>query len=148
MNSNNRISYFCSYASILFTVIMFVGCKEFSTSSTPPTIINNTAVVVTVTNAFTYAIDANAYTTNKIYDLSFSTDSLACTLTVGGYLSGNASINIGSTTNTVVYSDSIFSNKTIVILQSGKGIPKQCTLICNNFTGKISFVLSRIQSGK
>jgi hypothetical protein len=94
-------------------------------------------------NAFTYVIDANAYNTNTAYDLTFSTDSLAGTLTVGGYLSGNASLYIRNSIYPNIFHDSITTNKTIVIAQAGNGIPSQFTLSCNNFTGKISFVLSR-----
>jgi hypothetical protein len=88
-------------------------------------------------------IDANAYTASPAYDLTFSTDSLAYTLVVDGYLSGNASLYIRDSTNSIVLNDSITTNQKKVTTQTGTGIPKRFTLSCNNFTGKISFVLSR-----
>jgi hypothetical protein len=143
MNSNNRITYISSFILILFAIVIFVGCKENSNVTIQTSTPQNTPVVVKTMNAFTYVIDANTYNTNTAYDLTFSTDSLAGTLTVGSYLSGNASLYIRNSINPNIFHDSITTNKTIVIAQAGNGIPNQFTLSCNNFTGKISFVLSR-----
>jgi hypothetical protein len=144
MDSCNRISHFSFYIPILFAIVVFIGCKENSTVSIQSSTPQNTPVVVSTTNAFTYAIDANAYTASTAYDLAFSTDSLAGTLAIGGYLFGNASLYIRDSTNSIVFNDSVTTNQTIVIAQAGKGIPKRFTLSCNNFTGKISFVLSYV----
>ncbi len=143
MNSCNRISHFRFYISFVLAIVIFVGCKENSTVSIQSSAPQNTPVVVSTTNAFTYAIDANTYTDSTADDLTFSSDSLACTLAVGSYLSGDASLYIRDSTDSIVFYDSITTNKVIVITQSGKGIPKRFTLSCNNFTGKISFALSR-----
>ena len=143
MNSSNRISHFSFYIPTLLTIVVFGGCKENSTVSIQSSTTNNTPVVVSTTNAFTYAIDANAYTASTAYDLTFSTDSIACTLAVGGYVSGNASMYIRDSMNSIVFHDSVTTNKAIVITQASKGIPRRFILSCNNFTGKISFILSR-----
>jgi hypothetical protein len=143
MKSLKRISHFSFYIPILLALVIFVGCKENSTVSIQSSALQNTPIIVSTTNAFTYAIDANAYTANTAYDLAFSTDSLACTLVVGGYLSGNASLYIRDSTNSIVLNDSVTTNRKKVTTQAGTGIPKRFTLSSNNFTGKISFVLSR-----
>lgn len=142
MNSSNRISHFSFYIPILLAIVVFVGCKENSTVSIQSSTPKNTPVVVSTTNIFTYAIDANAYTDSIAYDLAFSTDSLACTLAVGGYLSGDALMYIRDSTDSIVFFNFVTTNKAIVITQAGKGIPRRFTLSCNNFTGKISLALS------
>jgi hypothetical protein len=148
MNSYKRIAHFGFYIPILLAIVVFIGCKENSTVSIQSSAHQNIPVVVSTTDVFTYAIDANAYADSTADDLTFSSDSLACTLTVSGYLSGDASLYIRDSTDSIVFYNSITTNETIVITQAGKGIPKRFTLSCNTFTGKISFVLSRIPSAQ
>jgi hypothetical protein len=143
MSSSNRILHFSFYIPLLLAIMVLVGCKENSTVSIQSSASQNIPVVVSTTNAFTFAIDANAYTASNVYDLTFSTDSLACTLAVGGYVSGNASLYIRDSTTFNVFNDSITTNQASATTQAGKGTPRQFTLSCNNFTGKISFALSR-----
>jgi hypothetical protein len=143
MNLTIRISHFIFCIPIFLVIVVFDGCKDNSTVSIQSSTPKNTPVVVSTINTFTYAIDANTYADSTAYDLAFSTDSLACTLAVGGYLSGDASLYIRDSTNSIVFYDSITSNKAVVITRTGKGIPRRFTLLCNNFTGKISFILSR-----
>ena len=148
MNSWNRISHFRYYILIVLIIVVFIGCKENSTVSIQSSASQNAPVVVSTTNAFTYAINANAYTDSTAYDLTFSSDSLACTLAVSSYSSGNASLSIRDSTDSIIFYNFVTTDETIVITQAGKGIPKRFTLSCNNFTGKISFVLSHIPSAE
>jgi len=148
MNLRNRISCFSTYNPILLAIVVFIGCKENSTVSVQSSAHQNIPVAVSTTNAFTYAIDAVTYTDSTAYELTFSSDSLACTLAVGSYSSGDASLYIRDSTDSIVFYNSVTTDEAIVITQAGKGIPKRFTLLCNNFTGKISFVLSRIPSAQ
>jgi hypothetical protein len=124
----------------LVITICLLGCKEdTSTNSTPA----NIPVIANTTNAFAFTLVANSYTSNSAYDLTFSTDSLACSITVTNQTSGNASIKILDSTSSIVYSDSLLSNKVLAFTQANKGIPKSIKLAFNNYTGTLVFALSR-----
>jgi serine protease inhibitor len=132
--------------TILLWVLMVwcVGCKD-NTSSNNPAVVNgtNTPVIANTSNAFAFTLTANAYTANTVYDVSFSSDSLACSLTIAHQTTGAGSLIILDSTNSLVYSDSTLSNKVVALTQSNKGIPKSIRMIFNGYTGTIYFALSK-----
>ena len=137
-------NFFFSLPLILIAASLFIGCDKNTTDVTIPTntVIGNTPVNVSATNAFTYTIDANGFTTNAGQDLSFTSDSLVYTIVVTGYSSGSATIEVTNQTGAVMMHDSVTTNKVSTIVDSGKGIPKRCMLNFSNFTGKLNFVLA------
>ncbi len=144
MNPNRGASSRRFVLSVLVLVSMLVGCNKNSTS--PTVVIINTPVAVSVTNAFTFTIDASGYSANAGYDLSFNTDSLVYSLVVSNFNSGNASVAVSNLTGGVTMRDSVFSNKVNTIIQSGTGIPKRCTLGFQNFTGRLTLALTSNQT--
>ena len=130
-------------------VLILVGCKKDlsvnPTGTTTPVdqIIANTPMIANTHNAFVLELVATAYTSNTVYPLSFSTDSLSCSMTITGQTTGNGSLRIIDSNSSTVYSDSTLSNKIVALTQAGKGIPKNITLVFNNYTGIINFALSR-----
>ena len=142
--NSGRSSWSFALIAILI-LLLLVGCNKNSTS--PSTGINNTPVAVNVANSFTYTLDASGYSATTGYDLSFNTDSLVCTLVASNYSSGNATVTIASPPGGIAIHDSVFSNTVNVTVQSGTGIPKQCSLVFQNFTGKFSLVLAKYQTG-
>lgn len=128
---------------VLVLASLLIGCNKNSTS--PTVVINNTPVAVSVTNAFTFTIDASGFSANTGYDLSFNTDSLVYSLVVSNFGSGNASVAVSNLTGGATMRDSVFSNKVNTIIQSGTGIPKRCTLGFQNFTGKLTLALTSNQ---
>jgi hypothetical protein len=125
--------------SLAITICLW-GCKD--NTSTNPTF-TNYPVAANTTDAFSYTVTADSYTTTAAYDVSFSTDSLACSITVTNQTSGNASLKITDSTNATVYSDSLLTNKVLAFTQTHKGIPKNIQLAFHQYTGTLVFVLSR-----
>jgi serine protease inhibitor len=121
-------------------VLVLAGCKKDGTVDPAAA---NMPVIANTQNAFAFDLVATAYTSNAVYPLSFSTDSLSCALTITGQTAGNGSLRIVDSTSSTVYSDSTLSNKIVALTQTGKGIPKNITLEFNNYTGIINFALSR-----
>ncbi len=126
--------------TLLVTTICFIGCKDDATTNSTP---SNIPVVANTTNAFSYSIVANSYSSSTDYNLTFTSDSLSCTITVTNQTLGNASVKILDSTNSIVYSDSLLSNKVVAFTQANKGIPKTLKLTFNNYTGTLIFALSR-----
>jgi len=138
-------------SSIVVLASILAGCNKDATID--PTnnnlqIITNTPVIASTLNVFSLTLTAKSYTASSQYDLSFTTDTLACALTVTGQTSGNGILRIIDSNNLVVYADSTLSNKVIASTQTGKGIPKNIKLIFIDYTGTINFALSRNASGK
>lgn len=140
MNPHRGASSRAFIVIVLVLASLLIGCNKNSTS--PTATINNTPVAVSVTNAFTFTIDANGYSANAGYDLSFNTDSLVFSLVASNFGSGNASVTVSNLTGGVAMHDSVFSNTVTAIIQSGTGIPKRCTLGFQNFTGKLTLALT------
>jgi hypothetical protein len=126
----------------LVITICLLGCKE-DTSTNSTSTPANIPVIANTTNAFAFTLVANSYTSNSAYNLSFSTDSLSCSITVANQTSGNASLKILDSTSSIVYSDSLLSNKVLAFTQANKGIPKSIKLAFNNYTGTLVIALSR-----
>jgi len=138
-------------SSIVFLASMIAGCNK--DAAIDPAInnlqvITNTPVIASTQNVFSLTLTAKSYTASSQYDLSFSTDTLACALTVTGQTAGNGILRVIDSNNSVVYADSALSNKVIASTQTGKGIPKNIKLIFIDYTGTINFALSRNASGK
>jgi serine protease inhibitor len=127
--------------TLLAITICLWGCKKDDTIINPTSA--NIPVIASTTNAFTYTLVANSFTSTTTYNVAFSTDSLACSTTVTNQTSGNASLKISDSTSAIVYSDSSLTNKVLAFTQAHKGIPKTIQVTFTNYTGTLVFALSR-----
>ena len=135
----------CAAVLRIFLVLFAcAGCKDNEAS--PTSVVNNAPVIVSVTNAFTYVMMGDKYTTSANYDLNFTTDSLVYSLVVGNFGAGNATFVVADPSGNTIIRDSVFTSKVNTLVQSGKGIPKRCTLGFQNFTGSISLSLAANQA--
>lgn len=124
--------------SFLVIAAYFAGCTEDTTVNPP-----NTPVIASTSNAFAYTLAANSYSANSEYELSFTTDSLAYSIIVSGYMSGNGSLTIMDSNNLNVYAESLQSNKVVAFTQTNHGIPKKVKLVFNGFSGTFNFALAK-----
>jgi hypothetical protein len=140
------------YALIIF-LITLTGCKKDSPltpgSSDIPGAVNtslltNIPVIANVQNAFAFQLKASSYSATATYPLSFTSDSLASSLTIVSQTSGNGSLKIIDASNAIVYADSSMNNKVAVGTQAGRGIPQSITLVFTNYSGTVVFSLARI----
>ena len=112
------------------------GCKD-STNS-PTELASNAPVVAVVPNAFTYVVFGDNYTASVNYDLQFTTDSLVYSMVVGKFGGGSATFIVWDASGNTILRDSVFTTKVNAVVQSGKGIPKRCTLGFQNFSGQMT----------
>jgi hypothetical protein len=129
--------------TLLTITICLWGCKEDGTSININPTSANIPVIACTTNAFTYTLVANSFTSTTTYNVVFSTDSLVCSTTVTNQTSGNASLKISDSTGAIVYSDSSLTNKVLAFTLAQKGIPKNIQMTFTNYTGTLVFALSR-----
>jgi hypothetical protein len=124
-------------------VCLVAGCKKDSTTSPEAGANANIPVIANTMNAFALNLTAQSYSATIEYDLSFSTDSLACSLTVVGQTQGNGILRVADSSYSTVYADSSLQNKVAASTQTGKGIPRKIKAVFNNYTGVISFAMAR-----
>jgi len=138
-----RTKILSSCATVLRSVVVlcaFAACNDTATS--PASILTNAPVTASVTDAFTYVMMANSYTASVKYDLNFTTDSLVYSMVVGNFGAGNIAFVVADPLGNTILRDSVFTSKVNTVVQSGKGIPKRCTLSFQNFTGSINLALT------
>ncbi|MFA4923958.1 MAG: hypothetical protein WC557_07185 [Ignavibacteriaceae bacterium] len=129
------------YYFMIGMILCLTSCKDTSTTSTTVHDNLNAPVITNVTNSFTYSINANQYSSKSNNDLSFLSDSLVVTLSSSTYSSGQAIISVSDSSNAMIFSDTVKSNKTIVITNFKTKKPKYCNLDITNLTAKLSFVV-------
>ena len=126
--------------SVVVLAIALIGCRKNDTVS-PST--ENTPVVANTANAFSFTLAATSYTATNQYTMSFSTDTIACSLTITGKTTGSGSLTVADSNYSIVYADSSLNNQVTAFTQSGKGIPKRISIVFNDYTGTITFALAR-----
>jgi len=131
--------------SLLFAVALF-GCKDDGTSSSYSEA--NVPIIQNSSDNFTLSLEANNCTSIYFFGLTFSTDTIRCSLEVTNYASGNAIIIVGNTLAGEVHRDTIVTNGKVITNISDNGIPTNCTVICNTFTGKINYACFQNRPGR
>lgn len=128
------------YLFVVAMIFCFTSCEDNSTSAG----LNdntNSPVTTNVTNSFTYSVNAIQYSDSSYNDLVFSSDSLVVTLATSNYSSGQAVILVSDSLNATIFSDTVKSNKTIVIAHLYTTKPRHCILDITNLTAKFAFVV-------
>lgn len=129
--------YYCFVGVIIF----LSSCKEESTNTVEVHDNGNAPVTANVTNTFTYTINANRFSGNSNNELSFLSDSLVIALSSTLYSSGQAIVVVSDSSNKVVFSDTVKSDKTIAIAHLKTTKPKHCRLEITNLTAQFTFAM-------
>ena len=114
------------FITLILITGYFFGCTEETVLEPPYT---NTPVITSTANAFAFTLAANSYSANTVYELYFTSDSLAFSIVVSGYSSGNGSLTIMDVNSSTVYSESLQGNNVHAFTQTNKGIPKKIILL-------------------
>ena len=70
------------------------------------------------------------------YDATFTSDSLAYSLIISGYSSGNGSLTVQmNASSSFMYVESLQGIKVISFTQTNHGIPEKVKLVFDHFTG-------------
>lgn len=118
---------------ILSVILILNGCSRHNI---------NSPVMTNLIGNFTYSVNATRYSDSSLSDLTFSSGSLVVTLTSSKYSSGQAVILVSDSSNATIFSDTVKSNKTIVITPHTTAKPRYCTINIRNLTAKLTFVVT------
>lgn len=127
---------------VLFAFAIFVSSCMNNNPASPTTVATNTPVIASAANAFTFVLAANNYTQNQNWGVTFTSDSITFSLVSGNYKSGSVLFSVTDSTTATILQDTIKTNAVVALTQTGKGVPKHCTINCSNYTGNVTFTMS------
>jgi hypothetical protein len=128
------------YSLIIGIILCLSSCTNGSTS---PGVIDilHSPVTTNTTNSFTFTIDANQYSDNSHSTLTFYSDSLVITLSSTSYFFGQAIFSVSDSSSSIIFSDTVRSNKTIAIAHLKTTKPRHCSINISNLTAKLAFAV-------
>jgi hypothetical protein len=130
------------YLSLFTLPLLFTfGCAKDNDIITP---YSNIPVVAYTQNAFAYTLVAHNYSATADYDIDFNSDSLAYSLVISNYKSGDGQVAVFmQPQSSYVYAEQLNSNKVISFTQNGISVPRKIHFEFDNFSGSISFSLAK-----
>lgn len=128
------------YCYAIGMALCLSSCTNGSTSPGVNDILHS-PVTTNTTNSFTFTIDANQYSDNSQSTLTFFSDSLVVTLSSTSYFFGQAIFSVTDSSNSIIFSDTVRSNKTIAIAHLKTTKPRHCSINISNLTAKLAFAV-------
>ena len=126
-------------AAILMILVLF-SCNKITVHNIP-CLTENIPVVTNVEDAYTYTINAEAFSDSLYKLLNFSTDGSVITYTVLNYSQGSVDLKIDNSSSIIIYNDMIESN--IVIVENLNERPQHIEMVFNNFSGLFELTLAQ-----
>ncbi|NOY05540.1 MAG: hypothetical protein GXO82_02720 [Chlorobi bacterium] len=121
--------------------LLLFSCGQESGVNTANPVLNTPAVGNTP-NSFGYSLNANAFTVEDFYTLSFSSDSLSIGITVTGYVSGEGMVEILGEADSVIYSMSLNRNIALGETTLHGLTPQRVHLVFNKYSGSVAVAVS------
>ena len=128
---------------VLFLLLATYSCQTMITVPDDFVEGKNVPVFVNSLDVVTFAVEANAFSYDKIEPIQFRTDSLVLTLAVSNFGAGTGQITVSGILDTLLYTENLAGNQVDVLTDMKGCIPKTVAIRMNNYTGSVSFVLSK-----
>lgn len=106
---------------------------------------NNTPVTANVEDAFTYVVNASSFSYNQVQPVSFTTDSLAVTITVKNFSRGQGTVDLRDGGNNVLYSKTISSGLVSAEVLKLPGLAKKINISFDGFTGQFTLSIAAVK---
>ena len=90
-------------------LLLMFACENDSPDTLDPftTLYDNIPIVVNTLNAYTFTVNANNFSMNRVDNLSFETDSILLSLTLANYSNGNGTLSVLSDDSTQIISETL-----------------------------------------
>ena len=127
------------FLAIVLIVFTFCSCNLFNTHHNDD-ITENIPVVTNVEDAYTYTVNAEAFSDSTREVLNFNSNEAVLTYTVLEYSEGSIQLEIDNADTLIIYTDLIESN--LVIVEDLNDKPMHIELVLNNFSGMFELALA------
>lgn len=131
---------YCKFFVVILIVFAFCSCNLFDTHHHDD-ITENTPIVTNVEDAYTYTVNAEAFSDSTGDVLDFNSNEAVLTYTVLYYSEGSIKLEIDNSDTLIIYTDQIETN--LVIVENLNDKPHQIELVLENFTGLLELALAR-----
>jgi len=126
---------------MLSLFLLLFSCGQENGIDTPGPVLNLPAVGNTP-NSFGYSLNANLFTLEEFYPLSFSSDSLSIGITVTGYASGEGVVEILGASDSILYSMPLNHNLAIGENTLQGVLPQRIHFVYNEYSGYVAVAIS------
>ncbi|MCW8850492.1 MAG: hypothetical protein OQJ81_10980 [Melioribacteraceae bacterium] len=132
---------------ILSIIVFLSGCDDKKDSINSPIDLvsdsyTNIPVIVNTENSYTFTVNANNLNYITEDELNFSTDSLVISLTLANVRSSDGFIKVFNNNAQEIFSETLNTNKVIVLTDLKGQIPGQIKIELINFTGQLTAVVA------
>lgn len=126
---------------LMIVLVLFISSCEDNAMDPPIDLTVNAPVIANIANSFTYTVRARNFTADVSGVLTFSSDSLTITVTSSEYASGSAIVAVRDSFNSVIFTDTVRSNKVTAITNFKTTTPKSYAINVAGLTGTLVFVV-------
>ena len=137
------MKYFKLFFTALFLILLVSSCRDDESTLNP--IIgefDDLPVVVNTENSFTFTVNASKLDYYIEDNLTFTTDSLVCAVTLTNASSNSSIVQLFDGSNTLIFSESLNQSKVVVDTELDGKIPKKIIVDLFNFTGQLTIVVA------
>lgn len=130
---------YIKFSAVILMIFVLFSCNKITVHNIPA-LTENIPVVTNVEDAYTYTINADAFSDSLYKLLNFNTDESVITYTVLYYSQGSVDLEIDNSDTLIIYTDQIENN--LVIVENINDKPHQIELVLDNFTGLLELALA------
>ncbi|TSA26935.1 hypothetical protein D4R71_02950 [bacterium] len=130
---------YIKFSAVILMIFVLFSCNKITVHNIPA-LTENIPVVTNVEDAYTYTINADAFSDSLSKVLNFSTTESVITYTVLNYSQGSVDLKIDDSASTIIYNDMIESN--IVIVENLRDRPQHIEMVLNNFSGMFELAMA------
>ncbi len=128
------------FLTIILIVCAFWSCNLFKAHHND-NITENTPIITNVEDAYTYTVNAEAFSDSTREALVFGSNEAVLTYTVLDYSEGFITLEIDNSDTLTIYNDTIDGN--IIIVEDINEKPCFIELVFENFSGMFELALAR-----
>lgn len=137
------MKYFKLFFTTLFLFSLVSSCRDDESINNP--IIgefDDLPVIVNTENSFTFTVNASKLDYYIEDNLTFTTDSIVCAVTLTNASSNSSIIRLFDESNNLIFSESLNQNKVVVNTELEGKIPKKIVVDLFNFSGQLTIVVA------
>ncbi len=124
-------------------VLFISSCRDDDNINNPPIgEFDDLPVIVNTENSFTFTVNASKLDYYIEDNLTFTTDSLVCAVTLTNASSNSSIVRLFDESDNIIFSETLNQSKVVVNTELNGKIPKIIIVDLFNFTGQLTIVVA------